>query len=234
MGSTRLPGKALLPIKGKPMLERVVRRVGTARTIDETVVATTTEIRDDAIAEFCGRGLCTVFRGSEEDVLDRYMKAARAFDADVIVRITSDCPLIDQTSIDQTISCFLGSSPRVDYASNTLPPRTFPRGLDVEVMSREALEHAWREDHDLRSREHVTPYIYRHPESFTLLRVVNDQDRSGYRWTVDTPEDLAFVQAVYDSFESEDFGQSEIASLLAKRPELALLNAEIRQKPVDL
>jgi spore coat polysaccharide biosynthesis protein SpsF len=234
MGSTRLPGKALIPIKGRPMLERVVTRVNTAHAIDETVVATTTEDRDDAIAELCSKGLCRVFRGSEEDVLDRYLMAARAFTADVIVRITSDCPLIDQASIDQTISCFLASNSKIDYASNTLPPRTFPRGLDVEVMGKDALERAWREDEDRRSREHVTPYIYRHPGAFRLLRVFNDQDRSAYRWTVDTPEDLAFVQAVYESFDSEDFSQADIAALLERRPELTLINAGIVQKSIDV
>jgi spore coat polysaccharide biosynthesis protein SpsF len=233
MGSTRLPGKALTRIKGKAMLEHVLTRVRRARSIDTTVVATTTAPQDDPIVEFCREKTCPVFRGEEDDVLDRYRMAARAFDARVVVRITSDCPLIDPTVIDLATEAFLEGAPSVDYASNTLAPLTFPRGLDVEVISRAALEKAWIGDTESASREHVTPYIYRHPELFALRRVENDRDLSRMRWTVDTPADLAFVEAVYDSFDEEDFGLPEIVSLLTRRPELELINAGVRQKSIN-
>lgn len=232
MGSTRLPGKALTMIKGKPMLDRVLQRVRGARSVDATVVATTSQSQDDAIVEFCRMNECDFFRGSEDDVLDRYRMAAREFEADVVVRITSDCPLMDPAVIDKTVTAFLDAQPPIDYAANTLEPRTFPRGLDVEVMSRSALGKAWKEDKDPVSREHVTPYIYRHPESFALYRVQNDRDVSRFRWTVDTPEDLAFMEEVYQSFDDDDFGQSEVLSLLEKRPELTRINAGVQQKSI--
>jgi spore coat polysaccharide biosynthesis protein SpsF len=148
-----------------------------------------------------------------------------------VVRITSDCPLMDPSTIDKTVDRYFGGPSRVDYAANILEPRTFPRGLDVEVMSGAALEKAWTEDGDPASREHVTPYIYHHPELFSLLRVENDRDLSAMRWTVDTPADLVFVEAVYQSFDGDEFGQSDVLGLLAKRPELARINADVQQKP---
>lgn len=230
MGSTRLPGKALTPIEGKPMLEHVLRRVRRARSIDAAVVATTTSKRDDAIVEFCREKGYQVYRGSEDDVLDRYRNTADQFGADIVVRITSDCPLMDPAIIDKTVAAFLDSKPPVDYAANVLEPRTYPRGLDVEVMSRTALEKAWTDDKDPKSREHVTPYIYRHPDRFELRRVTNDRDLSAMRWTVDTDADLAFVREVYEGFANDEFGQSEVLALLESRPELSLINADVQQK----
>jgi spore coat polysaccharide biosynthesis protein SpsF len=233
MGSTRLPGKALTMIKGKAMLDHVLRRVRNARSIDAIAVATTIARQDDAIVDFCRERNCVVFRGSETDVLDRYRMAAQEAHAGVIVRITSDCPLMDPAAIDATTSAYFAGATNLDYASNTLEPRTFPRGLDVEVMSRTALERAWTEDKDPASREHVTPYMYRHPEIFSLRRVENDRDLHRLRWTVDTPADLAFVEEVYKSFDSEDFGQSEVVALLERRPEIALINAGVQQKSLN-
>ena len=173
MGSTRLPGKVLLDLAGEPMLARVVHRVQRAASLQEVIVATTVQPADDAITQLCaGRGWPCA-RGSQDDVLDRYYQAATASQADVVVRITSDCPLIEPDVIDQVVGALLAGQPEVDYASNVQPPRTFPRGLDVEVIRFDALERAWREDVDPAWREHVTPYLYRHPERFRIHGVFN-------------------------------------------------------------
>jgi spore coat polysaccharide biosynthesis protein SpsF len=230
MGSTRLPGKALASIGARPMLDWVARRVSRASLVDSIVVATTTDARDDSIVRFCDESGYTSFRGSEQDVLDRYWNAALASKADVIVRITSDCPLIDSEVIDLVIDRFLASGEEIDYAANTLEPRTYPRGLDVEVFSRAALERAWLEDTRPESREHVTPYIYLTPGRFRTLRVGGANDYSGHRWTVDTPEDLAFARAVYAEFPDGEFGYRDVLELLSLRPEVALLNAGVKQK----
>ncbi len=220
----------MLPIAGKPMLEHVVRRVSHARLVDEVVIATSTESSDDTLADYClGRGW-NVTRGSEEDVLSRYVDAARRFEAEIVVRITSDCPLMDPEVLDLTVTAFMQAVPRVHYAANTLEPRTFPRGLDVEVISMGALERAFVDDQDSRSREHVTPYIYRNPNVFKLLRVANDRDLSRFRLTVDTTEDLALANAVYDGFETEDFNYLDAVAFLERSPLVVRLNAGIVQK----
>src|SRR5262249_12160461 len=162
MGSSRLPGKVLQDLGGEPMLARVLSRLGRSRTLDEVVVATTTEPADDILERFCQERGRPCFRGSEHDVLDRYYKAATAERAAVVVRITSDCPLIEPAIVDRVVAEFQERQPGIDYASNVLPRRTYPRGLDTEVMSFAALDRAWHEDHVPASREHVTPYIYRH------------------------------------------------------------------------
>ncbi|HEY8635671.1 MAG TPA: glycosyltransferase family protein, partial [Candidatus Limnocylindrales bacterium] len=194
MGSTRLPGKVMLPLLGEPVLTRVMRRAGRATTLDEVVVATTTLPEDGAILTLASAEGWPVERGSETDLLDRYLAVARSREADVIVRVTSDCALIDPEVIDATVFAFRTAD--VDYASNTLEPATWPRGLDVEVMSRAALERAGHEDHDLAWREHVTPYIYRHPEVFRLLRVPAEDDHADQRWSIDTPEDYELVRRI--------------------------------------
>ena len=179
-GSTRLPGKVLLPLLGQPILTMVMRRTARAGSLDDVVVATTDTRADDPIVRLAQDEGWPVERGSETDLLDRYRQAAKAHDADVVVRITSDCPVIDPTLIDETVAAFSEAS--ADYASNTLEPRTYPRGLDVEAIAREALERAWREDRNPAWREHATPYIYRHPERFSLLRVPARDDHSDLRW----------------------------------------------------
>jgi spore coat polysaccharide biosynthesis protein SpsF len=234
MGSTRLPGKALTFIGVRPMLDWVVKRSARATLIDSVTVATTVDARDDSIAAFCNESGYPVFRGSEEDVLDRFWKATEASRAGAIVRITSDCPLIDPEVIDLTVAGFLSNGGDVDYASNTLEPRTYPRGLDVEVFSRAALERAWREDLKPESREHVTPYMYRTTGLFRTLRVAASVDHSDHRWTVDTPEDLAFVRAIYDKFPDGEFGYREVITFLSSHPEIRLLNAGIRQKTITV
>ena len=167
MSSTRLPGKVLEPIEGRTMLSRVVRRAQLARLIDGVVVATTQAEADGAIVEECARLEVECFRGPEDDVLDRYLRAARAASADAIIRVTSDCPLLDPEVIDTVIRSFIGAN--VDYASNTIQ-RTFPRGLDTEVFSRGALERAAREADEPHQREHVTPYFWENPGLSVCLR----------------------------------------------------------------
>jgi spore coat polysaccharide biosynthesis protein SpsF len=221
----------MMDLGGEPVLARVVARARRARLLDEVVVATTGLEADNIIVDFCAAHGWPWFRGSEEDVLDRYYRTATAFGADIVVRITSDCPLIDAEIIDLVVQRFLNAG-SADYASNTLPPRTFPRGLDVEAMSFAALAAAWREDDNRAWREHVTPYIYRHPEKFRLLSVTNDVDYSHMRWTVDTSEDLALVRNVYGYFGPRDFNWRDALHLLEGHPEWLEINRHVVQKQV--
>jgi len=228
MGSSRLPGKVLLDLGGETVLARVVRRLLRARLLDDVMVATTDSAADDAIAGECERVAVSFFRGSEDDVLDRYWKAAKVCQADAVVRITSDCPLIDPQVVDEAISAFRDRS--VDYASNTIV-RTYPGGLDTEVFSRAALERAWVEAGKSYEREHVTPYFYEHPELFRIASVCSRTDCSRFRWTLDTAEDLQLIRKIYSSFGNQDsFGWQEALALMERKPELGNLNSHISQK----
>lgn len=231
MGSTRLPGKALKDIHGRTMLARVVRRALRSALMDKLVVATTEKKADDAIVSECDSLGISCFRGSEDDVLDRYYQAARTFSADCIVRITSDCPLIDAEIIDRVVQAFLNSGP--DYASNTIES-TYPRGLDVEVFTFDALKKAWCEASADFQHVHVTPYIYQHPEQFRILSVSGDEDWSRYRWTVDTREDLALIRAIYAKIDRDDlFSWRDVLELFNREPNLAEVNRHIRQKSLE-
>jgi spore coat polysaccharide biosynthesis protein SpsF len=230
MGSTRLPGKVLENLAGQPMLARVANRTMRAKTISDIVVATTETPMDNVIATLCREYSWQLYRGSEQDLLDRYYRAALAFGADAIVRITSDCPLIDPKIIDKVITEFL--TYHVDYASNSLI-RTFPRGLDTEVMTFTALQRAWQEDKNPVWREHVTPYLYKHPELFTLHNVSNKVDYSYMRWTVDTPDDLVFVRKIYQHFKSDEFTWEEVLQLLTIHSEWLETNRHVSQKEID-
>jgi spore coat polysaccharide biosynthesis protein SpsF len=231
MGSTRLPGKVLMDLDGKSVLERVVRRLRRSKLVAEVVVATTILEKDDVIALECQRIGSVCFRGSEQDVLDRYYQAARECNADTIVRITADCPLIDPEIIDRIIECFLRE--RADYATNDVP-QTFPRGLDVEVFSMSSLKRAWKEATAPYQREHVTPYFYEHPEIFRVVSLPGDIDSAPYRWTLDTEDDLKLLRAVYDRFRNRDtFGYSEILALMSREPELMKLNSLVLQKSLQ-
>lgn len=228
MGSTRLPGKVLQEIEGRTMLARVVRRAVRARLVDEVVVATSTADADDPIATECRDLRVACFRGNEEDVLDRYYHAAVTHRAEVIVRITSDCPLIDPEVTDRVIRAFLEMQP--DYASNTLH-RTYPRGLDTEVTTLAALERAWRDAAEPYQRIHVTPYLYQHPQHFILLPVIGSEDLSAGRWCVDTPEDLEFLRAIYSRLGPNDtFSWRDVCRLLDAEPHLAEINRAVPQK----
>jgi spore coat polysaccharide biosynthesis protein SpsF len=231
MGSSRLPGKALKDIHGRTMLARVVRRAGRSALIDKLVVATTEKKADDAIVSECDSLGISCFRGSEDNVLDRYYQAARAFSADSIVRITSDCPLIDPEIIDCVVQAFLDNGP--DYASNTIEC-TYPRGLDVEAFTFDALKKAWCDASADFQHAHVTPYIYQHPEQFKILSISGEENWSNYRWTVDTREDLMLVRAVYEKIDRDDyFSWMDVLELFRKEPNLAELNRHIRQKSLE-
>jgi spore coat polysaccharide biosynthesis protein SpsF len=195
MGSARLPGKTLLRLAGATVLEHVVNRARLARRVNQVVVATSTNAEDDAIAQECARLKTQVVRGSALDVLDRYAVAAEHSEADVVVRITGDCPLLDPVVVDSVVEMFL-ADPQCDYASNTLE-RTFPRGLDVEAVAASTIAAAAREADDPYEREHVTPFIYNRPERFTLRNVRAASDWSHLRWTLDTPVDYEYLESVF-------------------------------------
>jgi len=228
MGSTRLAGKVTQLILGKPMLWWVMHRLQQARLIDQVVVATTTESQDDALVDLCDQHRWLVFRGSELDVLDRYYQAARHYQADSVVRITSDCPLIAPAVTDLVIAAYLSHAPQPDYVSNTLQ-RTYPRGLDTEVFSFAALETAWNTDTS-SWREHVTPFLYQNPDRFQLQSVMNSADFSLLRWTVDTPEDLTLVRTVYEYFGHGDFTWQQVLRAFEDHPECVTINHGIQQK----
>jgi spore coat polysaccharide biosynthesis protein SpsF len=228
IGSTRLPGKVLRQLGNRTVLSWVIHRVRQFRRIDSLLIATTVEPVDDAVAKEAERCSAEVFRGNENDVLDRYYRGACHTRADVIVRITSDCPFIDPEVSDYTIQRFLDEQP--DYASNALE-RTYPRGLDTEVMKFSAIERAWKEAWEPYQRAHVTPYLYENPDKFCLLSVKGKADFSGYRWTLDTPEDAEFFQEVCARFcGSVDFTWRDVLRLLEREPALADKNQHIRQK----
>lgn len=232
MGSTRFPGKIGKDLGGKPVLVRCVERAKRAASLNAVIVATTDEPSDEAVVALCKEHEYPWFRGSQDDVLDRYYQTAQQYDADVVVRITSDCPLIEPDVIDRVVQAFC-QMPELDYASNILPPRTFPRGLDVEVFSFATLEQAWQSDTNPNWREHVTPYMHRQPDVFKLHGVFNDVDYSHYRWTVDTMEDLAFVRKIYDAFAGDDtFSWREVLHLLERHPEWQEINRSVQQKEV--
>lgn len=228
MGSSRLPGKVLLQIEGHSMLARVVRRARRAELLGEVVVATGLSPDDDPIVDECGRLGVACFRGSDEDVLSRYHAAALFHRADAVVRITSDCPLIDPGVVDRVVHEFLEREP--DYAANILD-RTWPRGLDTEVMSIATLDRAFAEAVLPYERIHATPYIYGHPECFDLFSVTQPEDLSDGRWTVDSPDDMEFVRAIYAAFDGDDrIGWRDVHHLLLSRPELTRINRHVRQK----
>jgi|SRR5579871_1162092 len=231
MSSTRLPGKALADIAGKPMLERVVERTRRIAGLREVVVATAVSANDERIVKECRRLDTAVFRGSEEDVLDRYWQACRRWKADAVVRICSDCPLIDAGESTRVVDAFVAQQP--DLAANDLEP-SYPVGLGTEVISARALETAWREAVLPYERQHVAPFIYRHPERFQLLNVAAPGDYSRMRWTVDTREDLEFARAVYTRLNRDGlFDWRAVLDLVEREPELAALNAKVRQKAIE-
>jgi spore coat polysaccharide biosynthesis protein SpsF len=230
MGSSRLPGKVLEDLAGQPMLARVINRTSRADTIDEVIVATTTRPEDNVIELMCRARGNHYFRGSSDDVLDRYYQTAVAFGADAVVRITSDCPLIEPDIIDRIVKGFLNCS-GADYVSNTLE-RTYPRGLDVEVFGFAVLKQAWEEDDNPVWREHVTPYIQRHPGKFRVFNAASEVDYSHMRWTVDTNEDLEFVRRIYNYFQTDSFHWEDVLGLLRSKPDLLDINRSVQQKVV--
>lgn len=233
MGSTRLPGKVLMDISGRPMLWHVLTRLSFARSLSEVWVATTTSCRDDQLAALSSSWGYHCFRGSEDDVLSRYYHAALTAGASVVVRVTSDCPLIDPEVTDRVIKTCIASG--ADYASNIVE-RTYPRGLDVEAFRFDALARAHREATKPYEREHVTPYIWQNPSQFKIVSVGAEENlrRPELRLTVDTEDDLALVREIYRRLYEEGrvFGIHEVLELLDSEPHLARINAHVKQKPL--
>ncbi|HEY9347380.1 MAG TPA: glycosyltransferase family protein, partial [Inquilinus sp.] len=226
--SSRLPGKVMADLLGEPMLARQVERLRRCRTIDRLLLATSTDAADDALADLAARIGVDCFRGNLDDVLDRFHAAMAGRGADQIVRLTGDCPLIDAELIDRLVELHVAGG--YDHSCNTLTPR-WPDGLDAEVMRAEVLETAWREAVLPSEREHVTRFIYTRPERFRLGSLVGETDLSDQRWTVDTPEDLAMVRAVYAALYPANpaFGTEDILAFLAAHPEIAALNRAHRR-----
>lgn len=223
MSSTRLPGKVLVPIGNRPMLWHVLKRLSCVPTIEQTVVATSVEPADDRIAEFCLENRFEYFRGSESDVLDRFYHAAKHYSADVVVRITADCPLIDPEIVDKVISIQLKGA--WDYTSNTID-RTFPDGLDVEAFTFEALKKAWYEATLMSEREHVTPYIWKNRKLFNVYQFTQKKNLSDMRWTVDESEDLELIRRIYRFLHDDGqiFLMEDILGLLQRHPNITELN----------
>ena len=213
MSSTRLPGKVMKSVAGRPMLERQIERLRRCSTLDRLIVATSDDASDNPLAQFLQSIGVETFRGSLHVVLGRYVGAVEALGENgPVVRLTADCPLADPEIVDACVR--LQARLSVDYASNA-QRRTYPRGLDVECFSLDALLAAGREATDPYDREHVTPFLYRNPERFSQGDLVQDRDESALRWTVDTPEDLAFVERVYAALypTKPDFSSADIRTL---------------------
>jgi spore coat polysaccharide biosynthesis protein SpsF len=251
MDASRLPGKVLLDIGGEPMLVRVVERTLRAQNIDQVVVATSLHEADNPIQELCEDRQYSYYRGSMRDVLDRYYQTAKLHSAEVVIRITADCPIIDPIVVDQTMAAFYGIGaslitktesatsklfekdivPAFDFAANRLPPpwqRTFPIGMDTEICTFAALEKAWRAADKPHHREHVMPYLYENDDKFKILLVNHEPDYGYLRWTVDTPQDLDLLRLIYSRFEGrDDFSWLEILDLLEAEPEIMDINANV-------
>lgn len=224
MGSSRLPGKVMKRLAGRPVLWHVVQRLNHCRTLDRVVIATTTCSEDEVIAEWGAFNHIPVFRGSSQDVLDRYYEAAKTYDANVIVRITADCPVIDPQIVDEVVEHFRSGDYHICGLSGE-----FPDGLDCEVFSFPALEAAWRLARLASDREHVTPFLYRHPAQFRAGRVEKFHGMAHHRWTLDEERDFRLLTAIYDRLyvEGEVFYTQHILDLLAREPELVNMNRGI-------
>ena len=247
MSSSRLPGKILADITGQPMLQRVFIRTSRAATVNETIFATTTDSTDDPVEEYCDFSGIPFTRGSLYDVLDRYYQTAKQAKADIVVRITADCPVIDPVLIDNCVTTLLDGE--YDFVCNRLPPpwhRTFPIGLDVEACTFKVLSKAWKEAKEPQHREHAMPYFYEGVELTTINRQLQTgislrgfkvallhhiTDFGDYRWTVDTPEDLEFMRQVYSRFNGrDDFSWKDVLDLIHNEPKLMEINAGVQHK----
>jgi spore coat polysaccharide biosynthesis protein SpsF len=227
MNSTRLPGKVLRPIAGKPMLAWQLDQIAAVRRTDRMVVATTTSPEDDPLEALCRERGIACYRGSEHDVLGRYAEAARAFDARTVIRICGDCPLMDPEVVDAVIACY-EEGPAADYVSNTLE-KTFPLGCGAEVFSAKALYVADAEAKAPAEREHVTPFFYFRPERFRIRQYRQERDESDWRWTVDTPEDCKFVTRILTALAPRPFRKADVLAVVEQHPEWREINAHVRQ-----
>jgi len=247
MTSSRLPGKILADLAGQPMLQRVFLRTSRAATVTETIFATTTDPSDDPVGEYCDFSGIPHTRGSLYDVLDRYYQTAEQAKAEVVVRVTADCPVIDPTLIDAVVNILIEDEN--DFACNRLPlpwHRTYPIGLDVEACTFDVLEKAWKQAKEPQHREHAMPFIYEgvelttvnrqlqtglSPRGFKIALLHHTTDFGNYRWTVDTREDLEFMRQVYARFDGrDDFSWKEVLELVHSEPELMKINAAVQHR----
>ncbi|NJD22455.1 MAG: acylneuraminate cytidylyltransferase [Melioribacter sp.] len=229
MSSTRLPGKVMLPLLGKPLLIRMIERVNLAQHVGDVIVATSTNPDDDEIERLCAQNNLICFRGHLTDLLDRHYQVAKQFNADAVVKIPSDCPLIDPKVIDKVIEHYV-SSDEFDFVSN-LHPATYPDGNDVEIFSFESLECAWKDATKDYEREHTTPFIWEHQDVFSVGNVAWETGydySSTHRWTIDFPEDYEFIRKVYDELYSTNpaFSLNDILTLLKQKTEIAEINQQ--------
>lgn len=231
MGSSRLPGKVLANVLDQPLLAIMIGRVREARGLDGLVLATSYLRQDDPLADLAAHLGVPCFRGAEDDCLDRYYRVAELFDPDHIVRLTGDCPLLDAAFLGWVINEYVSADPPYDYVDSSVS-KSFPIGIAVEVFSRAALVAAWAEDDDMRTREHVTPFIYKHPERFGVHHLVSQRDLSGLRLTVDTAEDLALVRLVFEFFGHTRFSWEDAVAVLHEHPEWTRLNRHVQQKTI--
>jgi spore coat polysaccharide biosynthesis protein SpsF len=247
MSSSRLPGKILADIGRQPMLQRVYLRTSRSATVSETIFATTTDVSDDPVAEYCDFSGVPFTRGSLYDVLDRYYQTAKQAKADIVVRVTADCPVIDPVLIDDVVHTLLDGG--YDFTCNRLPPpwhRTYPIGLDVEACTFRVLEQAWKDANEPQHREHAMPYFYEgvqlsaisrqlsegiSPRGFRVALRNHTTDFGDYRWTVDTAQDLEFIRQVYARFDGrDDFSWEQVLDLVHREPGLMKINAGVHHK----
>ncbi len=227
--STRLPGKVLKPILGRPMLSLQIERIQRSKKIDKLIVATSNDRSDSDIDNLCINIQIPCFRGSLDDVLDRFYQTAIQYKPEHVVRLTGDCPLIDPEIIDKVINFYFEGD--FDYATNSMAPYTFPDGLDVEVFSFSVLEKVWHEAILPSHREHVTPFVRQHPEMFKVGHYKNEEDLSHLRWTVDEPEDFEFVSQIYKELypQNPTFVTEDILGLINRKPSLLEINSHVER-----
>nr|WP_092074318.1 glycosyltransferase family protein [Dendrosporobacter quercicolus]NSL49222.1 glycosyltransferase family protein [Dendrosporobacter quercicolus DSM 1736]SDM88319.1 spore coat polysaccharide biosynthesis protein SpsF [Dendrosporobacter quercicolus] len=228
MTSTRLPGKVLKKVLGKPLLEYQLERLSRVENADGIVIATTTNHTDDPVVELCQRLQIPFWRGAEEDVLARYYEAANYFRADVVVRVTADCPVIDPAIVRKAIACYMENKQCYDYVRL----ENYPRGLDTEVFPASVLADCYHEASAQPDREHVTPFIYRHPERYRVKKLYCKQDYSHHRWTVDTPEDFELIRRIIAELYSvkPEFGLADMLAVIAEHPYWCEINKAVQQK----
>lgn len=228
VGSSRLPNKVLLDLEGQTVLQRVVERVSQSKMINEVIVATTTSEKDIEIVNICSEIGVKVFRGSENDVLDRYYQTAKGADAKHVIRITSDCPLMDPSLIDKVIAFYFEQG--VDYVSTAIE-ETFPDGEDIEIFTFKALESAWNLSTLRSDREHVTAFIRSETSKFKIANYKNNEDLSDKRWTLDEPEDYELIKIIYKNLCGKNpfFGINEILEFLSANPNVEEINKHIKR-----
>jgi len=227
MGSSRLPGKVMMKVDDEnTILDSMINQLKFCKLIDQVIIATSKKIEDDVIENFCKNKSLNYFRGSENDVLDRYYQCSKKFKSEIIIRMPADKPLLDPTVVDRVVENF--SKNNYDYVTTFLPS-TFPSGTEVEIFSFTALEKAWKESELPSEREHVTPYIHKNPEKFQISNFKNDVDLSRFRWAVDEKEDLILVQNIVSKIDHEPILIKDIINILEKEPEIFKINSNVNR-----